>query len=375
MNAEATVARVTACIDLDALRHNLARMRACAPAARVIGAVKANAYGHGAIPVARSLADAGIDALAVACLEEALALREAQIAVPVVLLEGVLSAAEARLAVDEKLQIVVHADWQLELLEREIGDAPAMLWVMLNTGMNRLGFAPDAARRVAKAIADRGAWRCCGWMTHLACADEVAARTTLDQQARFEAATAGLPGARSMANSAGLIAWPKTRTGWVRPGIMLYGASPFADRSAAELGLRPVMRLESRLIAIQSVGPGEHVGYGATWAAERATRIGIVAAGYADGIPRTLPSGTPVAVRGHRVPTAGRVSMDMFAVDLGDLADAEVGDAVRVWGEGVPAEAMAASIGSIAYELFCRLGPRVRRVYLDQRAERRENES
>lgn len=375
MIADATVARITARIDLDALRHNLARVRACAPAARVIGAVKANAYGHGALPVARSLVEAGIDALAVACLEEALALREGRIAVPIVLLEGVLSVAEARLAVEEKLQIVVHAQWQLELLAGALGDAPAMLWVMLNTGMNRLGFAPEHSRRVARAIADHGAWRCCGWMTHLACADDVAARNTLDQQARFEAAVADLPGARSMANSAGLIAWPKTRGGWVRPGIMLYGASPFADRSAADLGLRPVMCLESRLIAIQSVRRGERVGYGATWTAGEPTRIGIVAAGYADGIPRTLPSGTPVSLRGQRVPTAGRVSMDMFAVDIGEVADAAIGDRVRVWGEGVPAEAMAETIGTIPYELFCGLGPRVRRTYAGQGAEHLERES
>lgn len=356
-------ARVTARIDLAALRHNLARVRACAPRSRVMAAVKANAYGHGVVPVAETLVAAGTEALAVACIEEALALRGAGVRVPIVLLEGVFSGAEAQLAVEEKLQIAVHSPWQMELLQASFAAAPLELWCLLNTGMNRLGFVLTEAPALAAAIADRPAWRLHGWLTHLACADATDSAETLRQQARFDAALKGLVGERSIANSAGIMAWPSTRADWVRPGLMLYGASPVAGQSAEELDLRPVMQLESRLIAINEIGRGARVGYGAVWSARAATRIGIVAAGYADGVPRSLPSGTPVGVGERVVPTAGRVSMDMLAVDLGADARERVGDPVRLWGRGVPAEAMAARVGTIAYELFCGLGPRVRRVY------------
>ncbi|TAM11370.1 MAG: alanine racemase [Nevskiaceae bacterium] len=355
--------RALAHIDLVALRHNLARVRACAPHSRVMAAVKANAYGHGAVPVARALVAAGTEALAVACVEEALELRAAGVQVPIVLLEGVLSAAEAQIAVDEKLQIAVHSPWQMELLQGACASAPLALWGLLNTGMNRLGFAPTEAGALAAAIAQHPAWRLHGWLTHLACADDTGAAETLRQQARFDAALEGLAGERSIANSAGLMAWPSTCADWVRPGLMLYGASPVAGQTAAALDLRPVMQFESRLIAVNAVGSGARVGYGATWSAPALTYIGIVAAGYADGVPRALPSGTPVAIGSRIVPTAGRVSMDMLAVDLGPDAREQVGDTVRLWGDGVPAEAMAARVGTIAYELFCGLGPRVRRIF------------
>lgn len=357
------VVRVAAHIDLAALRHNLERVRTCAPRARVMAAVKANAYGHGAVVIARTLVDAGVEALAVACLEEALALRTAGIASPVVLLEGVLSREEAQAAIAEGLQIVVHAPWQLALLQENFARAPLEVWIKLNTGMNRLGFAPAEAAALAAAVAHQPAWRLCGWLTHLACADETGSAETLRQQERFDTALNGLPGEHSVANSAGLMAWPGTRAGWVRPGIMLYGASPVRGETAEALDLQPVMKFESRLIAINEVGRGARVGYGAVWSAAVPTRIGIVAAGYADGVPRSLPSGTLVSLRGRRVPTAGRVSMDMFAVDLAAVPEAGVGDSVTIWGAGVPAEVMAARVGTIAYELFCGLGPRVRRVY------------
>jgi len=361
----AFVPRVIASIDLDALRHNLQCVRQRAPHARVMAAVKADAYGHGAVAVATVLAAAGVDALAVACLEEALALRRAGIDAPLVLLEGVLSAEEARCAAAEGLQVVVHAAWQLALLQALPADTALSLWFKLDTGMHRLGFDAGEATTLYAALAARPGWTLCGWMTHLACADEPDHPMTARQLERFDAALAGLPGARSVANSAGLMAWPQAQADWVRPGLMLYGASPFADTSAAALGLRPAMQLSSRLIAMHALTAGECVGYGATWCCTRDTRIGVVAAGYADGVRRSLPAHTPLLLRGRRVPLVGRVSMDMLTVDLTAVPDAVVGDTVTLWGVGLPAEEIAAAAGTIAYELFCGLTGRVHLRYED----------
>lgn len=359
-----SVARVTATIDLAAIRHNLARVRAYAPGAQIMAAVKADGYGHGAVPIARALVAAGAEALAVACLEEAIALREAGIVAPITLLEGVLSEAEAREAARLHLQIVVHDPWQLALLET-LQDAQLAVWFKLDSGMHRLGFAPSAVPLLDAALQQRPAWKLCGWMTHLACADEVDNPMTRQQIEQFDAAVGLRGGPRSIANSAGLIAWPQARRDWVRPGLMLYGASPLPGKSAAALGLRPVMNLESRLLSVHDVMAGETVGYGATYRCERDMRIGVVAIGYADGVDRILPSGTPVLVRGERVPMVGRVSMDMITVDLSTLPQARVGDPVRLWGEGLPAEEIAEYAQTLAYELFCGLTRRVKFCYLD----------
>ncbi|MDE2149651.1 MAG: alanine racemase [Gammaproteobacteria bacterium] len=356
--------RVIASVDLRAIRHNLLQVRRYAGDARVMAAVKADAYGHGAVPVARALAQAGADALAVACLEEAVVLRRADVGLPIVLLEGVLSADEAAAAARLALQVVVHAPWQLELLAGlPAGVAPAV-WFKLDTGMHRLGFAPQQAGPLHAQAVARG-WSLCGWMTHLACADEPGHPLTGQQLQRFAGALAGLPGARSIANSAALIDHPEARADWVRPGLVLYGASPFADRDAAGLGLRPAMNLDARLIAIQQVDAGETIGYGAVYAAERPLRVGIIAAGYADGVHRVLPSGTPLLLGQRRVPLVGRVSMDMLAVDLTAVAAARIGDTVRLWGEGLPAEQIARRAGTLAYELFCGLTRRVHFRYHD----------
>jgi alanine racemase len=351
-------------IDHSAIRHNLSRVRAYAPRARIMAAIKADAYGHGALPVARALVDAGVDALAVACFEEAASLREAHVQAPIVLLEGVLSAAEAQLAAGENLHIVVHSAWQLALLQQQLpASAPLSIWFKLDTGMHRLGFAPEQAQSLYEAVRARRGWRLQGWFTHLACADDPDHPLTMRQIQLFERVTAGLPGARSIANSAGLIAWPQARADWVRPGLMLYGASPLIGKSAAELDLRPAMQLESRLITVKEVEAGETVGYGASYCCPERMRIGIVAVGYADGVHRVLPSGTPVLIQQQRVPIVGRVSMDMIAVDLRRLPHAQVGDPVLLWGSGLPAEEVAACAGTLAYELFCGLTRRVHYVH------------
>ncbi|MGH8540358.1 MAG: alanine racemase [Stenotrophobium sp.] len=357
--------RVTATIDLAAIRHNLGLVRRYAPGTRVLAAIKADAYGHGAVPVARALEAAQVDAFAVACMEEAMQLRNAHITTPIALLEGIISSEEAALAVYERLQVVVHADWQLKLLEALPESAEVSLWFKLDSGMHRLGFPLADVPKLHAALHRHPHWRFMGWITHLACADEPENPFTHEQVVRFNDALRNIPGDRSIANSAGILAWPETRADWVRPGLMLYGASPLADKSAAELGLKPVMTLESRLIAVREYAAGETIGYGRTYRCPERMRVGVVAVGYADGVHRSLPSGTPVLIRGKRVPIAGRVSMDMITVDLRLVPGAAVGDAVRIWGEGLPAEEIARYAGTLAYELFCGLTQRVRFIHKD----------
>lgn len=356
--------RVVATVDLAALRHNLGVLRALAPRSRIMAPVKADAYGHGAVPVARALAEAGVDALAVACMDEALALRQARVGAPIALLEGILNAEEAAAAVYERLDVVVHDHWQLELLDSLGPQAHLGVWFKLDTGMHRLGFPVSDVPQLREALRRHPGWALRGWMTHLACADELDNPFTTEQLARFETALAGVPGARSVANSAALIAWPQTRLDWVRPGLALYGASPLPGVSAAALGLKPVMTLESRLIAVRTFAAGESLGYGRAYRCPETMPVGVVAAGYADGVRRAFANGTPLLIRGRRVPLAGRVSMDMITVDLRGIDAPRIGEPVRLWGEGLPAEEVAPHAGTIAYELFCGLTPRVSFRYL-----------
>jgi alanine racemase len=354
------IPRVTATVDLAAIRHNLEAVRRFAPQSKVMAAIKADAYGHGAVAVARALR--GVDAFAVACLEEALVLREAGITQPIALLEGILSGGEAEEAVQERLQVVVHDHWQLLLLDA-LGTKPVSVWLKLDSGMHRLGFPLAEAQALHQFVHARPHWQFCGWITHLACADETGNDFTQKQLELFGQGLQGLPGERSIANSAGLIAWPGARADWVRPGLMLYGASPLPDRSALDLGLRPAMKVESRIIAIHEYEEGESIGYGQTYRCPERMKIGVAAVGYADGVHRVLPSGTPALVGGKRVPMAGRVSMDMITLDLRDVPKTRIGDLVRLWGEGLPVEEIAASAGTLAYELMCGLTQRVHLIY------------
>lgn len=358
------IPRVTATVDLSAIQHNLRQVRKLAPGSRVMAAVKADAYGHGAVPVARALDEAGVDTLAVACMEEAQELREAHLRAPIALLEGVLSTNEAALAAYEGLEVVVHAFWQVELLEAMPSESNIAVWFKLDSGMHRLGFALDAVPRLRQVLARHPSWRFRGWITHLARADETDCPATSAQIAAFDEALSGVPGARSIANSAGLIAWPAARRDWVRPGLALYGASPLPGKTGAELGFQPALRLESRLLAIRSYEAGEPIGYGATFICPERMPIGVVTVGYADGLHRALPNGSPVMVRDKRVPLAGRVSMDMITVDLRGAPDAQVGDPVLIFGDALPVEVTAQAAGTIPYELFCGLTNRVRFRYL-----------
>ena len=350
-----------ATIDGDALRHNLAAVRRISPASKVLAVIKANAYGHGMVDAAKALRAA--DAFGVARIAEGLALRAAGITESILLLEGVFSQEELQQAAANQFELVVHESTQITLLEQAGSSYRFTVWLKLNTGMNRLGFTaaefPEALRRLRL---------CAGveqvrLMTHLAGAEESNGDSARRQIETFLSLTEGLNLERSLANSAGVIAWPVSRTEWVRPGLMLYGISPVPGQDGSQLGLKPVMTLSTQLIAVRRVPKGEGVGYNAIWKAPRDALIGIAAVGYGDGYARNVRSGAPVLVNGLQAHVAGRVSMDMTAIDVTDVPNARVGDTVVLWGPGVPVERVAPFADTIAYELVCGITQRVTRVW------------
>jgi alanine racemase len=346
---------ILATVHADALRHNLGVVRRSAPRSKVLAVLKANGYGHGLARVARALPDAeGFGLLEV---ESALELRRAGYRQHVLLLEGFFEAAELPLLAQHGIATVLHSREQVEMLERLPAGAGIDVYVKLNTGMNRLGFAPGEFAALRSRLARHPGVRSLAVMTHFANADD--ARGVGWQLQALETAAAGADLARSYANSAAILRHPETHADWVRPGIMLYGCSPFADRTGAEDGLRPAMTLESRLIAIQQLRRGDTVGYGGLFRAESDTRVGVVACGYADGYPRHAPTGTPVMVEGRMTRTLGRVSMDMLCADLSGIPAARVGSRVVLWGGEVPVERVAAAAGTVGYQLLCALAPRV----------------
>ncbi|MEO8315958.1 MAG: alanine racemase [Pseudomonadota bacterium] len=345
-------------ISAAALRANLSRIREVAPRSRVMAVVKANAYGHGLVPTALCLTDA--DAFAVARIEEAVALRGAGVRKPIVLLEGVFNAEQLAEAARQNLEIVVHEREQLALLERAPVGHRFVVWLKLDTGMNRLGFRAtqfDAAMAALASMGER--LHELRLLTHFASADERDSELTQQQLLRFGALTQGCSLARSLANSAAIFAWPQSHADWVRPGLALYGVSPFAEQVGTTLGLTPAMRLVSTVIAVRDVPADETVGYGGNWRAARDSRVAIVAAGYGDGLPRALPNGTPVLLHGRRATLAGRVSMDMIAVDVTGIQQVEVGDSALLWGPELPVEEIAAHAGTLSYELLCAVSQRV----------------
>lgn len=348
-----------ALIDLEALRHNY-RLARELTGAKALAVIKADAYGHGAVRCAQAL-ESEADGFAVACIEEALALRAAGIQAPVLLLEGFFEAVELELIVQHDFWCVVHSLWQLEAIEQASISKPLQVWLKLDSGMHRVGLHPKDYQGAYQRLLASGKVGKIVLMSHFARADEPDSSSTAEQLAVFEQARAGLAAQVSLRNSPAVLGWPNVPSDWVRPGIMLYGATPFEQPVAAAQALQPVMTLESRVISVRELPAGEPVGYGARFISPRPTRVGVVAMGYADGYPRLAPTGTPVLVAGKRSQLIGRVSMDMLCIDLTDVPEAGLGSPVELWGKNVLASDVAIQAGTIPYQIFCNL----RRVPLE----------
>lgn len=345
-----------ASLDGDALRHNLREVRARART-RVMAIIKANGYGHGLVWVAKNLPDA--DSFGVASLEEGLELRAAGIANDICLLEGFFELTEIPLILSERLTPVIHESHQVAALQRFPGAGALDVWVKVDTGMHRLGFPAHELTRVMADLRAIPYIRQIGLLSHLASAEMASSSTTRQQLAMFadlESATV-----RSLANSAAILQWPGAHGDWVRPGLMLYGASPIPGKIGADFGLKPVMTLRSRLISVRRRDRGDAIGYGGTYLCPEDMSVGIVGLGYGDGYPRELSSTVSVLIRGRRAPLIGRVSMDMLNVDLRSIPEAQIGDEVILWGQGLPVEDIAEAAGTIPYTLLCGLTQRLPR--------------
>lgn len=365
--------KLQAIIDSAALKHNVQRVRYYAPGKAILAMIKANAYGHGLIESAQLLAQSGVDAFGVACLEEALELRCAGINQPIVLCEGFFSADELPEIVANQLDVVVHHEFQIEsLLAMPVvlhANKPINVWIKLDTGFNRLGFRPQQLDAVLQALRAAQQLRIIGIMTHFANADDPQDTKTQQQIQQFQQAIIGIGNkiASSMANSAAILAWPAAHADWVRPGLMLYGVSPLKDRLATDFGLRSVMTLISIVLAIKTAQRGETIGYSGRFVCPETMPIGVIAIGYGDGYSSLIPDGTPVIINGKLAKIVGRVSMDMAVVDLRGHYQAKIGDQVILWGSAaLPLEIVAKHAGIIPYELLTALGNRVQRCYLNK---------
>lgn len=347
---------IHATISAGALAHNLTVARRHAAGAKIWAVIKANAYGHGVERAARALA--GADGFAVLDFQEAARLRAAGVSKPILMLEGFFQPVDLAPLGKYRLTPVIHHPEQVEMLKRSKLEGDLDVYLKVNSGMNRLGFGVEGLRPAYNALRMHQQVKTLTMMTHFADADGPSGvRAQLDwfnemiQPFEFQQ--------RSLANSATLLRFPEARGDWARPGIMLYGCSPFADQSAEQLGLKPVMTLTSEIIATQHLQPGERVGYGFGFEAVGEMTIGIVACGYADGYPRHATTGTPVLVNGRRTRIVGRVSMDMISVDISDIPDAYIGSRVTLWGEGLSADEVGAAAGTLSYELLTKLTARV----------------
>jgi alanine racemase len=349
-----------ALINLSALAHNLAIVRQHAPHSRIMAVIKADAYGHGLLHTASALKD--VDGFALLELEAAISLREAGYRQPILLLEGFFSTEELVLFERYQLSAVIHHGEQVAMLTNS-KQHELDLFLKINTGMNRLGLVSEQLPQIIINLTENRCKNNITLMTHFACADVPSEEESVMQQLqRFEAITKNYNYPRSLANSAAIIRYPETQTEWVRPGIMLYGASPFPDKTASELNLQPAMTLSSRIIAIHELKAGDRVGYHGLFQADHPMRVGIVACGYADGYPRHAPTGTPVLINNQRSRLLGRVSMDMLAVDLTEIENAQLNSPVILWGKGMPVDEVAHRAGTTSYELLCALAPRVEKI-------------
>jgi alanine racemase len=354
---------VEALVNLSALNHNLQQVRRLAPKSKVVAMIKSNGYGHGILQVAESLQDA--DAFGIACLSEAIMLRNNSINKRMLLMRGFGNVDELFTAIENDLDLVVHDVMQLAILEQTKLVKPITVWMKIDTGMHRLGFLFNQAKDAYQRLhVNPNVAQPMNIMTHLASADDLTNPFTQSQLDRFQAAIASFPGPKSIANSAGIINWPSAHADWVRPGIILYGVSPIINTAGCDFNLKPVMTLKSKLIAVKTMPKGERVGYGSTWEAPEKMPIGVIAVGYGDGYPRHAESGTPVLLGDTICPLIGRVSMDMITVDLRNKPSAKCGDCAVLWGDGLPIEHVAKCANTIAYDLLCGVTSRVVFKYL-----------
>ena len=351
----------TAEINTKALRNNIDTIKKYVPGSKIVAVVKANAYGHGLYQVASALYEK-VDAFAVARLDEALNLREQGIRKPIILLEGFFNEEDHPFIARSEIYTAVHDMEQLEAIERAKVEKPLHCWLKIDIGMHRLGADPKDVLKMKERLEEcPNVLNPIGLISHLSVADTPSETDyNIAQINYFNEMAKHFSGDLCLSNSAGILSWPDSHTPWVRPGIIMYGISPFEDKVGTDFGLEPVMTLKSSIIAIRKVKKGAKVGYGAAWTAPYDTTIGIVATGYGDGYPRVAPNGTPVLINGRYVPTAGHVCMDMLFVDLGIDSQDKIGDEAILWGKGLPVENIAKMCGTIPYELVCRVMPRVR---------------
>ncbi|TWX73004.1 alanine racemase [Colwellia sp. C1TZA3] len=352
-----TLHTATATIDLHALSHNYQLIQSLSPEAKILAVLKANSYGHGLELIAKALPNA--DAFGVARIDEALALRAAGIVKPIVLLEGFFAKEDIDTLAANNLETIVHNEQQLAAILDAKLETALKVWLKIDTGMHRLGINPEQLAHFYQALSQsKNVQQSIVLMSHLGCADEKDNLATTKQIALFDELTADLYLEKSLANSAGVLLWPKSHYQWIRPGLLLYGVSPLLADSAIK-GIAPVMTLQSSLISVREIAAGEAVGYGGAWVSESNTIIGVVAIGYGDGYPRHAPNGTPVLINGRRVPLIGRVTMDMITVDLGAQSQDSIGDIATLWGKGLAVEEVAEFATTIPYELLCNITRRV----------------
>ncbi len=349
-------------IDLAGLKYNFSQARSAAPNSKNFAVIKADAYGHGAIQCAQALGQA--DGFAVATVEEAIELRLGKINKPILVLSSFSQADEVELLSHYQLMPVIHNLYQLELL---IGshqvEQSIDCWLKIDTGMNRLGLSRRGFAKVLEKLNDTALINPVGVMSHFASSDETQNDFTKQQIKKFNQLTGKLKLPLSLANSCAIMAWPDSHKDWNRPGIMLYGTSSIDHDAASKLGLKPVMQLNSALIAVKMLKKGDGVGYGQAFIADEDMKIGVVACGYADGYPRNMVTGSPIVVCGQQTRILGRVSMDTLSVDLGRIPQAQVGDPVSLWGQELPVREVADAAKTIPYELLTHVSKRVPRVY------------
>lgn len=347
---------IQAIVNLSALQHNLKQVKKFAPKSKVLAMIKSDAYGHGLISVANAFYEA--DFLGVAHLEEAIQLRQANIKNKIVLMLGAGLPEELILAQHHNLEIVVHHPSQIEILKNTQLPAPMKVWLKIDTGMHRLGVLPEETENLYQKLTSiKNVDTEIKFITHLANAFNLTKDQTSKQIKTFDELIKNFPGEKSIANSAGIIGWPQSHVDIVRPGIMLYGVSPFMDKIGKDFNLLPVMTLQSKLIGINSIKKGEGVGYGGRWSCPENMKVGAIAIGYGDGYSRYVKDGTPILIRGKRCAVIGNVSMNIVTIDLRACPEAQINDTVTLWGDDLPVEEIASYANTIPYTLLCGVHP------------------